>query len=29
VKFAGCNNSGHQPSTGHVALLCPCKLKRA
>ncbi|TPR82560.1 lipid A phosphoethanolamine transferase, partial [Acinetobacter baumannii] len=24
-----CNNSGHQPSTGHVALLCPCKLKRA
>ncbi|TPS06764.1 lipid A phosphoethanolamine transferase, partial [Acinetobacter baumannii] len=23
------NNSGHQPSTGHVALLCPCKLKRA
>ncbi|HAV5424226.1 lipid A phosphoethanolamine transferase, partial [Acinetobacter baumannii] len=22
-------NSGHQPSTGHVALLCPCKLKRA
>ncbi|TPT21199.1 lipid A phosphoethanolamine transferase, partial [Acinetobacter baumannii] len=22
-------HSGHQPSTGHVALLCPCKLKRA